>query len=137
MKKSLILLLVFISPYTVWGKLTQAELDLLRTRTATAILLNGDKVDLDGKLDEPAWRLAKWESNFIQRNPNDGTRQLIRQNSAYYMMIIFSSSEPGLTIRNRKRSVRSCPVAMIIRNRTGCMYPSTVTTITGRPLNSV
>jgi len=73
MKKSLILLLVFISPYTVWGKLTQAELDLLRTRTATATLLNGDKVDLDGKLDEPAWRLAKWESNFIQRNPNDGT----------------------------------------------------------------
>jgi len=73
MRKTLIILLIFISPYVVWGKLTKEELDLLRTRSATAILLNGDKVDLDGKLDEPAWRLARWEGNFIQRNPNDGT----------------------------------------------------------------
>ncbi len=73
MTKILIVLLILVSPYIVWGKLTKEELDLLRTRSATAILLNGDNVDLDGKLDEPAWRLAKWESNFIQRNPNDGT----------------------------------------------------------------
>jgi len=73
MKKAMVLALIFVMPYAVWGKLTKEELDLMRSRSATAILLNGEKVDLDGKLDEPAWRLAKWEGNFVQRNPNDGS----------------------------------------------------------------
>ncbi|MDD5540359.1 MAG: hypothetical protein PHG61_06695, partial [Candidatus Marinimicrobia bacterium] len=72
MRRTLTYLLIFILPYAVWGKLTSEELDVLRTRSATAIFLENHKIELDGKLDEPAWRLVKWESNFVQRNPNDG-----------------------------------------------------------------
>jgi len=72
MRRTLILILLLVLPYAVWGKLTSEELDVLRSRSATAIFLENKKITLDGKLDEPAWRLAKWESNFVQRNPNDG-----------------------------------------------------------------
>jgi hypothetical protein len=51
------------------GKINERGIGFIADPLGDSDFINGDNVDLDGKLDEPAWRLAKWESNFIQRNP--------------------------------------------------------------------
>ncbi|SHJ54506.1 Carbohydrate family 9 binding domain-like [Tangfeifania diversioriginum] len=37
-----------------------------------ANLVNGYNINVDGKLDEPAWQSVKWENKFVQFEPNEG-----------------------------------------------------------------
>jgi hypothetical protein len=41
-------------------------------RRITASPINNGDVIIDGRLDEPIWESAHYESGFLQRNPNDG-----------------------------------------------------------------
>lgn len=48
--------------------------DLLDKRTLTAIsILNEVKPEIDGQLNEEIWQSGKWETDFIQRQPNENT----------------------------------------------------------------
>jgi|GEM_PF-3924293 len=37
-----------------------------------ANLVNGYDINVDGKLEEPAWQSVKWENQFVQFQPNEG-----------------------------------------------------------------
>ena len=53
-----------------WGE----TVDAMRLREAQATKIGADtKIIIDGNLGEPAWETGKWQTNFIQRNPNDGS----------------------------------------------------------------
>jgi len=41
-------------------------------RTYTTSRVNGQPLILDGRLDDPAWELVDWSSEFIQRDPDEG-----------------------------------------------------------------
>ena len=64
--------LFFVLPMLLTAKTTMS-IDSLQLREAIAISIGQSTINLDGKLDEPAWENAVWQSDFTQRNPNDGS----------------------------------------------------------------
>ncbi len=40
-------------------------------RTYRTARLNGEPLILDGRLDDPAWELVRWSSEFLQRDPHE------------------------------------------------------------------
>ncbi len=43
-------------------------------RSITAYRIEGDKIRVDGKLDEKVWQELSRQSDFLQRDPNDGSQ---------------------------------------------------------------
>ncbi len=41
-------------------------------KQAVALRLAGDRVHLDGRLDDAAWRAARWITDFVQKEPDEG-----------------------------------------------------------------
>lgn len=60
------ILLVFLIDFCVAQNQTIEK----RSHTATTIL-NQEKPIIDGKLNEKVWQRGKWETHFIQRQPNE------------------------------------------------------------------
>lgn len=52
-------------------------------KTAVATRLEGPPPDLDGRLDDAAWRDARWISDFVQKMPNEGAAPTERTEVAF------------------------------------------------------
>ena len=72
MKKVFIFAVTIILPLTLLAKLTKEEIDTARFREAYASFIVQQDIIIDGKLNETVWQTGNWQSDFIQRNPNDG-----------------------------------------------------------------
>ena len=73
MKVKHLLIMALLLPCFVSAKVTTEPVDTFRLRETKANYIGEIKIDVDGKLDEPAWHTADWQGDFIQRTPNDGT----------------------------------------------------------------
>ena len=53
-------------------------------KSTTAVRLDpGENVDVDGRLDESIWARATWFSDFVQRDPIEGSRPTVRTEVAF------------------------------------------------------
>ncbi len=64
MKLSIIALLVVVC--------TATFAEPIEKRKYKATILKEPQINIDGKIDEPAWKLAQWENDFIQHEPVEG-----------------------------------------------------------------
>ncbi len=86
--------------------------------------LNSDDIRLDGVLDEPVWRAAEVASEFIQREPSDGTPATERTSFSilytshviYVGVRAFDSDSSGIRseFSRRDRSTQSDEIALYI-----------------------
>lgn len=66
---SFVILFVFFAPISF----AQSQ-DLVEKRSHTAIsILNKQKPEIDGQLQDEIWQSGTWETDFIQRQPNENT----------------------------------------------------------------
>ncbi len=76
----------------------------LETRVGTAVNLNDDHIQIDGKLDEEAWQRGTALTGFIQNNPDEGELAtekteviiLYSQDSLYIGVRAFDSEPDGI-----------------------------------------
>ena len=78
MRRSILLGMILVLPLFSVANLTPEELDLFRLREAKAIFINGEKLTIDGIIDEVTWQKGSWQGGFIQRDPNDGSPETYR-----------------------------------------------------------
>ncbi len=72
-KLNKVFLFVFLCFFFVTTSFTQGQ-DLVEKRSCTAIsILNNNKPEIDGQLMDEAWQVGLWETDFIQREPNENT----------------------------------------------------------------
>ncbi len=64
---------LLLLPGFLSARLTPEQLDSYRNRQVEAVKVNGENFTVDGNLNEPVWQTGNWQSNFIQRDPNDGS----------------------------------------------------------------
>ena len=55
-----------------------------RTKRAEAVRLDRAAIRLDGRLDDDAWRSARWITDFVQKEPNEGAEPTERTAVAFY-----------------------------------------------------
>jgi len=77
-RRSILLGMILVLPLFSVANLTPEELDLFRLREAKAIFINGEKLTIDGIIDEVTWQKGSWQGGFIQRDPNDGSPETYR-----------------------------------------------------------
>jgi uncharacterized protein DUF5916/cellulose/xylan binding protein with CBM9 domain len=92
-------------------RLTEAEFDAVRaTRILTAVRTT-DRIELDGRLDEPAWALASPAKDFIVRVPDNGApagertevRVVYDQDNIYFGVMAYDSQPSRIFVKELKR----------------------------------
>ncbi len=73
----------------------------LKVKSAQPAILGPDRIDIDGKLKEPAWRKAPVLTDFIQQSPDEGAPstektevRILYSNDAIYIGVKAFDSEP-------------------------------------------
>jgi len=91
-------------------RLAEADYEAERLKRVITAVRIKEKITLDGKLDEPAWKLAVPVSDFIQRIPRTGelsderteTRALYDDDNLYIAVKAFDS-HPALVVKELKK----------------------------------
>ena len=92
-------------------RLVESEFEAVRlTKILTAIRIT-DPITLDGRLDEPAWKLASAATDFIQRVPTNGmpsgerteVRVLYDDNNLYFGVYCYDSQPSRIVVKELKR----------------------------------
>ncbi len=80
-------------------------------RTYMAGICQKTDITIDGKLNEPVWENAEWQNNFIQYEPNEGSRPgqkteiavLLDENDIFVAFKAFDSSPDSIVQRMTRR----------------------------------
>ena len=111
MRVILLLLLAAMPALAQATKVFPSEPELLRT--AHAARRTGGPIELDGRMDEPAWQAAPLEEGFRQVNPDEGApasvhtsfRVLWDDEYLYFGAICDDPVEPTATLSRRDRPI--------------------------------
>ena len=92
-------------------RLAEADFEAVRlTKIVTAVRIAGG-ITLDGRLDEPAWKLASPVGDFIQRVPTNGmpsgerteVRVLYDDDNLYFGVMCYDSQPSRIVVKELKR----------------------------------
>ncbi len=80
-------------------------------KTCQAVRLSGESPEIDGNLDEPVWKLAKWFDGFVQHEPVEGAEPsqqtrftvLYDNYNVYIGMKMFDTSPDSIISRLTRR----------------------------------
>ncbi len=115
-------------------KFDRTELEL--PRSLPAFRLTTGELRIDGMLDETVWREAELRSNFVQRNPLEGTAptertefSVIYDDEYIYVGVEAYDSRPDSIVSILSRRDEMTPAA-------GSTYRLIATLTTGPPSNS-
>ncbi len=67
----ILLILVWIPALTLGSPQVKTD---RQERTISAVQINGSRIVIDGRLDDKIWESAPRQGDFIQRNPDDGSK---------------------------------------------------------------
>jgi hypothetical protein len=117
MKLSIQFFVLWLVPVSVFSQgvarpnVPAIDFETARLSRVVAAVRITEKITLDGKLDEPAWRLAPAAKDFIQLRPNNGApareqtevRVLYDDDNLYVGVIAFDSDPAHVTLKSLQR----------------------------------
>jgi hypothetical protein len=93
------ILICFVSSTPGWAAPQDSSVS---APSITALRLDGESVDIDGRLDEEVWQLADFSTGFIQQEPDDGSPatertevRVLYDGSAIYVGVRAFDSDPA------------------------------------------
>ena len=92
------------------GRIADADYEAERLKRVITTVRITEKITLDGRLDEPAWKLAVPVSDFIQRIPRTGELsdertelRVLYDDNNLYVAVTALDSHPALVVKELKR----------------------------------
>jgi hypothetical protein len=65
--------LISLTPCVAQQQEQEEQEEAVARPSVTARRLDGESIDIDGRLDEPAWQSAQFSTGFTQQEPDDGS----------------------------------------------------------------
>ena len=92
-------------------RLTEADFEAVRLKKIVTAIRITDPIVLDGRLDEPAWKLASPATDFFQRTPISGipagerteVRVLYDDDNLYFGVYCYDSQPARIVVKELKR----------------------------------
>jgi hypothetical protein len=109
------LIAVMLSAVPVFSQNGDADFESIRQQKIVTAVRISEEVAIDGKLDEPAWRLAVPATDFIQGTPRNGApateptevRFLYDDDNLYVGFIFFDSQPARIVVNDLKEDFNS------------------------------